>query len=112
MTSSLHSHGFLILTLLSLLLVLPPPASFLDDSLLTSSSQGMLADQEKVPLGSAPPNCRNRCNRCSPCTAVQDPAPPSGLRPGNSGCSLSVNQYSNYKPLEWKCRCGDRLYNP
>ena len=21
-------------------------------------------------------------------------------------------QYSNYKPLGWKCRCAGRLYNP
>ncbi|MBA0561049.1 hypothetical protein Gotur_011867 [Gossypium turneri] len=24
----------------------------------------------------------------------------------------STNQYSNYKPLGWKCRCDDHFYNP
>ncbi|XP_042441063.1 EPIDERMAL PATTERNING FACTOR-like protein 1 [Zingiber officinale] len=102
MTSSLPRHGFLILTLLTLLLVLLWPAS---------SSQGVLVDQDKARLGSAPPNCRNRCNQCTPCTAVQDPAPPAGSRP-RDGCSLPIDKYSNYKPLGWKCSCGDRLYNP
>ncbi|XP_074567803.1 EPIDERMAL PATTERNING FACTOR-like protein 1 [Curcuma longa] len=106
MTSSLPRHGFLIL-----LLVLLWPASSLDESLLISSSQGVLVDQDKARLGSAPPNCLNRCNQCTPCTAVQDPALPSGSRP-RDGCSLPIDKYSNYKPLGWKCRCGDRLYNP
>ncbi|CAN0858444.1 EPIDERMAL PATTERNING FACTOR-like protein 1 [Linum grandiflorum] len=22
------------------------------------------------------------------------------------------NRYSNYKPIGWKCRCGDHFYNP
>ncbi|URE07561.1 EPIDERMAL PATTERNING FACTOR-like protein 1 [Musa troglodytarum] len=63
--------------------------------------QGVLVE-DKARLGSAPPNCHNRCNECTPCTAVPDPTAPD--RP--------KDKHSNYKPLGWKCRCGDNLYNP
>ncbi|MBA0686951.1 hypothetical protein Goari_014518 [Gossypium aridum] len=54
--------------------------------------------------------------------AVQVPTIPTHNRfqPGLSkaiGNSMrffhpSTNQYSNYKPLGWKCRCDDHFYNP
>ncbi|XP_022752032.1 EPIDERMAL PATTERNING FACTOR-like protein 1 isoform X1 [Durio zibethinus] len=78
--------------------------------------------EEKTRLGSTPPSCHNKCNGCHPCMAVQVPTLPSHDRfqPGLSKAITnsmqffdpSGNQYSNYKPLGWKCRCGDRFYNP
>ncbi|CAN1183034.1 EPIDERMAL PATTERNING FACTOR-like protein 1 [Linum perenne] len=50
--------------------------------------------------------------------AVQVPTQPSHTRvqPGSSQRVIddteAGNRYSNYKPLGWKCRCGDHLYNP
>ncbi|KAK1262881.1 EPIDERMAL PATTERNING FACTOR-like protein 1 [Acorus gramineus] len=82
--------------------------------------QGPLME-DKMRLGSIPPSCHNRCMDCSPCTAVQVPTLPSrgdvekGVGSAKVGVPLdlsSYNKYSNYKPLGWKCRCGDHLFNP
>ncbi|XP_017972392.1 PREDICTED: EPIDERMAL PATTERNING FACTOR-like protein 1 [Theobroma cacao] len=81
-----------------------------------------LSFEEKTRLGSTPPSCHNKCNGCHPCMAVQVPTLPSHERfqPGlTKGITNSMqfldpsgNQYSNYKPLGWKCRCGKNFYNP
>ncbi|KAK7399572.1 hypothetical protein VNO78_10757 [Psophocarpus tetragonolobus] len=79
--------------------------------------------EEKNRLGSIPPSCHNKCNDCHPCMAVQVPTLPSHdsnppdltktaatasiLNPSPQG-----NRYSNYKPLGWKCHCGDHFFNP
>lgn len=76
--------------------------------------------EEKNRLGSMPPSCHNKCNQCHPCMAVQVPTSPSHNRvkknhaPTSSmqGFSLQGNRYSNYKPLSWKCHCGDHFFNP
>ncbi|KAJ9177569.1 hypothetical protein P3X46_012776 [Hevea brasiliensis] len=78
--------------------------------------------EEKTRLGSTPPSCHNKCNRCHPCMAVQVPAVPSHSRvqPGLAKSmefldpypSPSGNRYSNYKPLGWKCCCDGHFYNP
>ncbi|XP_061345569.1 EPIDERMAL PATTERNING FACTOR-like protein 1 [Gastrolobium bilobum] len=79
--------------------------------------------EEKNRLGSIPPSCHNKCNECHPCMAVQVPTLPSHdpvqpdltktvvteslFNPSSQG-----NRYSNYKPLGWKCHCGDHFFNP
>ncbi|KAL5982233.1 hypothetical protein ACLOJK_016304 [Asimina triloba] len=87
----------------------------------TSSPSGWgLDDDEKMRLGSTPPSCHGRCSECNPCLAVQVPTLPDhddvGQGSGNSVATALVSSsaassigdpYSNYKPLEWKCRCGD-----
>ncbi|KAJ3676918.1 hypothetical protein LUZ60_002642 [Juncus effusus] len=78
-----------------------------------SSPQGILME-DKVRLGSMPPSCHNRCNNCNPCTAVQIPTIPGQ---GTQLVHVSTDEspfsmYANYKPLGWKCRCGNQLYNP
>ncbi|XVF61583.1 hypothetical protein PTKIN_Ptkin08bG0141500 [Pterospermum kingtungense] len=88
----------------------------------SSPDQRGLSFQEKTRLGSTPPSCHNKCNGCHPCMAVQVPTIPSHdrLQPGFTKAVAdstqffdpSSNQYSNYKPLGWKCRCGDHFYNP
>ncbi|OIT33593.1 epidermal patterning factor-like protein 1 [Nicotiana attenuata] len=84
------------------------------------STQGLLVE-EKTRLGSTPPSCYNKCNQCHPCMAVQVPTIPSHHRVEPSqiqGMPMDyfqppgANRYSNYKPLGWKCRCGDHFYNP
>ncbi|XP_077213957.1 EPIDERMAL PATTERNING FACTOR-like protein 1 [Tasmannia lanceolata] len=103
----------LVVTSLHLLL---PATSFHEWH--ASAPQGLLLD-EKTRLGSTPPNCHNRCNECNPCRAVQVPTQPIHNRvdpinavPMDLSSSLIDNKYSNYKPLEWKCQCGNRLFNP
>ncbi|KAL6277221.1 hypothetical protein ACE6H2_020822 [Prunus campanulata] len=91
--------------------------------ILDASVKGLLFE-EKTRLGSTPPSCHNKCNQCYPCMAVQVPTIPSHDRvepgmtrsfpmmffdPSHPG---SNNKYSNYKPLGWKCHCGDHFFNP
>ncbi|KAL2991179.1 hypothetical protein AAZX31_11G245600 [Glycine max] len=70
-----------------------------------------------------PPTCHNKCNQCHPCMAVQVPTSPNhervhpGLLPPTASMEVfflqgNTNRYSNYKPLNWKCHCGDHFFNP
>ncbi|KAJ1381996.1 Epidermal patterning factor protein [Sesbania bispinosa] len=77
--------------------------------------------EEKNRLGSIPPTCHNKCNQCHPCMAVQVPNSPNHdkAKPGLNQIAAMEgfflqgnNRYSNYKPLSWKCQCGDHFYNP
>eukprot|EP00249_Psilotum_nudum_P003797 c17290_g1_i2 orf=54-398(-) len=71
-------------------------------------------------IGSKPPNCQNKCNTCSPCSAVQIPTSPAQGNPPTlkthpqyySSNVQESEKYSNYKPVGWKCKCGKQLYNP
>lgn len=80
--------------------------------------------EDKARLGSTPPSCHNRCNNCHPCMAIQVPTLPtrsrftrvnpfSGgfVRPPSSLTTV-LDQYSNYKPMGWKCHCNGHFYNP
>ncbi|PKU86097.1 EPIDERMAL PATTERNING FACTOR-like protein 2 [Dendrobium catenatum] len=51
-------------------------------------------------IGSRPPRCKGICLNCGPCEAVQVPATPQG------------DESSNYKPMNWKCKCGKFIFNP
>eukprot|EP00249_Psilotum_nudum_P003798 c17290_g2_i1 orf=185-619(-) len=69
-------------------------------------------------IGSKPPNCQNKCSTCSPCTAVQVPTSPAqGAHMAAKSypqhtTNVESEKYSNYKPVGWKCKCGNQLYNP
>lgn len=80
--------------------------------------------EDKARLGSTPPSCHNRCNGCHPCMPTQVPTLPtrsrftrvdpfSGgfVRPPSSLTTV-LDQYSNYKPMGWKCHCNGHFYNP
>ncbi|WRX08875.1 hypothetical protein QQP08_001362, partial [Theobroma cacao] len=117
---SLLLHTSTLVISLCFLLLLSPAASL--GQLQPPNSPRGLSFEEKTRLGSTPPSCHNKCNGCHPCMAVQVPTLPSHERfqPGLSkGITNSMqfldpsgNQYSNYKPLGWKCRCGKNFYNP
>ncbi|GMH16487.1 hypothetical protein Nepgr_018328 [Nepenthes gracilis] len=82
--------------------------------------------REKMPLersliGSRPPTCERRCIHCERCKAVQVPiALQHRLKPARSHFLHSTpttsfpgeDDSSNYKPMYWKCKCGDFLFNP
>ncbi|XP_050380360.1 EPIDERMAL PATTERNING FACTOR-like protein 6 [Argentina anserina] len=53
-------------------------------------------------LGSIPPNCAHRCERCVPCVPVQTPT---------TADHVGV-QYANYEPEGWRCKCGSTFFNP
>ncbi|MED6111256.1 hypothetical protein PIB30_050918, partial [Stylosanthes scabra] len=81
--------------------------------------------EEKNRVGSVPPICHNKCNGCHPCIPVQVSTWPSNgygrrFQPRVAPTAANKegflfedhNSYSNYKPLDWKCRCGDHFFNP
>ncbi|XWS29545.1 hypothetical protein CRYUN_Cryun24cG0038100 [Craigia yunnanensis] len=111
----------LVISLCFFLLLLSPASCLRQQQPPSPPGRG-LSFEEKTRLGSTPPSCHNKCNGCHPCMAVQVPTLPSHDRfqPGLSKVitnsmqffNPSGNQYSNYKPLGWKCRCHDHFYNP
>ncbi|GAA0155378.1 hypothetical protein LIER_13122 [Lithospermum erythrorhizon] len=89
---------------------------------LADATQDLLVE-DKSRMGSTPPSCHNKCNNCHPCMVVQVPTMPGrGRVQPHAGRAMtleyfdsspsSTTRYSNYKPLGWKCRCDDHLYNP
>ena len=71
-------------------------------------------------IGSRPPRCDGKCAPCGRCEAVQVPVAPrfdsrggeaadEPRRRGRDGLLGSVEEsYTDYKPLNWRCRCADR----
>ncbi|XP_020575867.1 EPIDERMAL PATTERNING FACTOR-like protein 1 [Phalaenopsis equestris] len=118
MRSLIMSHGVFFITALLHLFLLHQPVSYAGRWHLLSSPP---FKEEKIRLGSTPPSCHNRCNACNPCKAVQVPTMPVpngkvsrlGVEDGRTPDQPAYSQYnSNYKPLEWKCSCGARIFNP
>ncbi|XP_057772843.1 EPIDERMAL PATTERNING FACTOR-like protein 6 [Salvia miltiorrhiza] len=99
-----HNHLFLTFALTSIFL-----------SSLAPSSGGMIRaspDEEelrKMVLGSRPPACVNRCMSCRPCEATLV-IPPH--RTTIKWEKSSHREDDSYYLLSWKCRCGNKLYQP
>lgn len=74
-----------------------------------SESDQKLQERKKMVLGSKPPGCVNKCLNCRPCmaTLVIPPRQKKGLRDSNSH-----GEDDNYYLLLWKCRCGNKLFQP
>ncbi|QCE08877.1 EPIDERMAL PATTERNING FACTOR-like protein 8 [Vigna unguiculata] len=56
-------------------------------------------EEKRVMIGSKPPACRNKCMKCKPCTATV-------VVPNHK------SQDDSYYLLSWKCRCGDKFFQP
>ncbi|KAK3029128.1 hypothetical protein RJ639_038833, partial [Escallonia herrerae] len=71
-------------------------------------------------IGSRPPRCDRRCSSCGgQCEAIQVPISPQFKRShGDHYYATPTLAYfrgdgiSNYKPMCWKCKCGDLIFNP
>ncbi|KAG2639778.1 EPIDERMAL PATTERNING FACTOR-like protein 2 isoform X2 [Panicum virgatum] len=82
-------------------------------------------------IGSRPPRCERVCMSCGHCEAVQVPIVPQDRRQktaaaagaadeeervvaavGAAMFTYRVDGITNYKPLSWKCRCGDTILDP
>ncbi|CAJ2646000.1 hypothetical protein L195_g003872 [Trifolium pratense] len=69
-------------------------------------------------IGSRPPRCETRCRFCGHCEAIQVPTNPRALNGKINPSTLSTIAYSrrqdnsNYKPMSWKCKCGNIIFNP
>lgn len=74
-------------------------------------------------IGSRPPRCEKRCGTCGHCEAIQVPTNPQ-ITNGNKNHTINNkkaynniayardNDNSNYKPMSWKCKCGNLIFNP
>ncbi|KAK3017314.1 hypothetical protein RJ639_007157 [Escallonia herrerae] len=71
-------------------------------------------------IGSRPPRCDRKCSSCGgQCEAIQVPISPQFKRShGDHYYATPSLAYfrgdgiSNYKPMCWKCKCGDFIFNP
>ncbi|KAL6521584.1 hypothetical protein OROGR_018153 [Orobanche gracilis] len=79
-----------------------------------SEEKGIL----RARIGSRPPRCDGRCSSCGHCEAIQVPTNSQIRRQNTKSTAVSVINYargddtSNYKPMSWKCRCGNLIFNP
>ncbi|KAL1537036.1 EPIDERMAL PATTERNING FACTOR-like protein 2 [Salvia divinorum] len=62
----------------------------------------------RAQIGSRPPRCERQCSTCSRCEAIQVP---TNARVKNSAAARDEG-HSNYKPMSWKCKCGNLIFNP
>ncbi|MED6210618.1 EPIDERMAL PATTERNING FACTOR-like protein 2 [Stylosanthes scabra] len=88
-------------------------------NLLLKSDKMMMRAQ----IGSRPPRCERRCRSCSHCEAIQVPTNPQAQKNGSNNINSSNSKVktiayasgeynSNYKPMSWKCKCGNLIFNP
>ncbi|CAH8281937.1 unnamed protein product [Eruca vesicaria subsp. sativa] len=119
--STTYNSTFLLLFFL--VFISPLVSSSLQPVQPPNSPQVALVEN-KARLGSTPPSCHNSCNGCHPCMPAQVPTLPSRsrfsrvdpfsggfVRPPSSLTTV-LDQYSNYKPMGWKCHCNGHFYNP
>ncbi|KAL3514334.1 hypothetical protein ACH5RR_027051 [Cinchona calisaya] len=73
-------------------------------------------------IGSRPPRCERRCRSCGHCEAVQVPIVPSLKHQQTKSHQFFAtptaiaysrgDDISNYKPMCWKCKCGNFFFDP
>ncbi|KAK2356730.1 EPIDERMAL PATTERNING FACTOR protein [Trifolium repens] len=72
----------------------------------------------RAQIGSRPPKCDRRCRTCGHCEAIQVPTNPQVQNTKITSSKFSSIAYSrgnvntNYKPMSWKCKCGNLIFNP
>ncbi|GLJ18327.1 hypothetical protein SUGI_0324380 [Cryptomeria japonica] len=57
--------------------------------------------KRRLGIGSSPPDCRSRCNGCTPCFSVTIPINPT----------RTVTPM-DYYPEVWRCKCRNRIFKP
>ncbi|KAI4315112.1 hypothetical protein L6164_027958 [Bauhinia variegata] len=68
----------------------------------------------RAQIGSRPPRCERWCRSCGHCEAIQVPTNPQ-VQNGKSKSTIDYargDDTSNYKPMSWKCKCGNLFFNP
>ncbi|KAI3751898.1 hypothetical protein L2E82_22991 [Cichorium intybus] len=78
-------------------------------------------ERSSLLIGSRPPRCeKSYCRDCGHCEAVQVPIVPKFIRTTQEALGTTPksivdsrgDDISNYKPMCWKCKCGDFMFNP
>ncbi|KAK2981238.1 hypothetical protein RJ640_030627 [Escallonia rubra] len=86
-------------------------------------SQAVVMEERMIlrpQIGSRPPRCERRCGSCGHCQAIQVPTNPQTKAGSRNSTTVSTitystntdGSYSNYKPMSWKCKCGNFIFNP
>ncbi|KAG6606797.1 EPIDERMAL PATTERNING FACTOR-like protein 8 [Cucurbita argyrosperma subsp. argyrosperma] len=66
---------------------------------------------KKMVLGSKPPRCVGKCLNCRPCMASLV-VPEHRERKGFEADLNRREEDDSYYLLHWKCKCGNKLYQP
>ncbi|KAI3789636.1 hypothetical protein L2E82_02437 [Cichorium intybus] len=75
-----------------------------------SVDEGVSGVERKKTLGSRPPGCVNRCMSCTPCRPILVIPPHHEIIDFRD---LSSHREDDcYYLLSWKCKCGDKLFQP
>ncbi|KAF8406162.1 hypothetical protein HHK36_008242 [Tetracentron sinense] len=119
-----YRHRHLVISLLFLLVSSSTQVKFMTEGRASFKliEVAQMGSEEKTimraQIGSRPPRCERRCSSCGHCEAVQVPAVPqvkNGIRHSSIVSTLTYSRgedNSNYKPMSWKCKCGDMIFNP
>ncbi|KAJ4826397.1 hypothetical protein Tsubulata_044555 [Turnera subulata] len=92
----------------------------------SSSNSESLRQRKNMVLGSRPPGCVNKCMNCRPCMATLVVPPHDQKKDAISKAAAGRNHHQGftlnpsssrgdndgYYLLSWKCRCGDKLFEP
>ncbi|KAJ9179041.1 hypothetical protein P3X46_010869 [Hevea brasiliensis] len=100
-----------IVALIFCLAFLPPKSA--QGLVLSSNSENLQQQRKNKVLGSKPPGCVNKCFSCRPCMATL--VVPSHQKKGLTFKALSRgddHDDDGYYLLSWKCKCGDKLFQP
>ncbi|KAG5556997.1 hypothetical protein RHGRI_007299 [Rhododendron griersonianum] len=65
-----------------------------------STEQAAVTQRRLKGLGSSRPKCIAKCGSCRPCQPVRVMIPPG------------VSTPSEYYPVAWRCKCGNKLFMP
>ncbi|KAL5056843.1 hypothetical protein RYX36_028447 [Vicia faba] len=85
--------------------------------LLPRSGGSVLCDESdleerKVVIGSKPPECVNKCMKCRPCMATVVVNDHDHQKKKGFKLDSSHEENDSYYLLSWKCRCGNKLFQP
>ncbi|KAE8662946.1 26.5 kDa heat shock protein [Hibiscus syriacus] len=68
--------------------------------------------QSKMVLGSKPPACVNKCLSCRPCMATPVISYHKWKKNSFEKATYRGDEDDSYYLLAWKCKCGDKLFQP
>ncbi|XP_071715475.1 EPIDERMAL PATTERNING FACTOR-like protein 8 [Rutidosis leptorrhynchoides] len=80
----------------------------LSDSISVNEQVTRVKQSKKI-LGSRPPGCVNKCSNCNPCRATLV------IPPHHKTMDRYQSSHGDedcYYLLSWKCKCGDKLFQP
>nr|KYP55703.1 Polygalacturonase [Cajanus cajan] len=72
--------------------------------------KGVMKQRNLLVLGSRPPKCVNKCLSCRPCMAALVISPHN--RVGRIHKATTAQRDEGYYLLSWKCKCGNKFFQP